>query len=109
MVPEAEGAGSIGATPIQVQGDETTLTWNPMGQTTPNWGGPVTLTATKVVKKQLILGIQTSLPLQPYGDYVLANVLAGKSFDVTDNTDVQKALGAIITALGGIATNVPTT
>ena len=35
--------------------------------------------------------------------------LVGQSFDVTDNTDVQKALAAIITALGGEARNVPTT
>ena len=42
-------------------------------------------------------------------DVLSANILAGQTFDVTDNTDVQRALGAIITALGGIATNVPTT
>lgn len=34
--------------------------------------------------------------------------LVGQSFDVTDSTDVQKALAAIITALGGEARNVPT-
>ena len=39
----------------------------------------------------------------------LATLLSGQTFDVTSNTDVQKALGAIITALGGTATNVPTT
>ena len=43
------------------------------------------------------------------GNCVLANILSGQSFDVTSNTDVQKALGVIITALGGTATNVPTT
>lgn len=37
----------------------------------------------------------------------LLNSLSGRTFDVTSNTDVQKALGAIITALGGTATNVP--
>lgn len=40
---------------------------------------------------------------------LIKNTLSGQTFDMTSNTDVQRALGAIITALGGIATNVPTT
>lgn len=38
----------------------------------------------------------------------LCSILSGETIDVTDNTAMQKALGAIITALGGTATNVPT-
>lgn len=37
----------------------------------------------------------------------LASLLSGLTFDVTSNTDVQKAIGAVIQAFGGTATNVP--
>ena len=96
--------------PITLQGDEETLTWNPMGSgISPEWYGSETLTATRIDKKQFVVGSQKDKKFQPAGVYLEANLLKGLTFDVTSNTDTQKALAAIITALGGEATNVPTT
>lgn len=107
--PYAAG-GPASMSPITLQGDEETLTWNPMGSgISPEWYGSETLTATRIDKKQFVVGSQKDKKFQPAGVYLEANLLKGLTFDVTSNTDVQKALGAIITALGGEATNVPTT
>ena len=104
------GGGAASMSPITLQGDEETLTWNPMGSgISPEWYGSETLTATRIDKKQFVVGSQKDKKFQPAGVYLEANILKGLTFDVTSNTDVQKALGAIITALGGEATNVPTT
>ena len=107
--PYAAG-GPASMSPITLQGDEETLTWNPMGSgISPEWYGSETLTATRIDKKQFVVGSQKDKKFQPAGVYLEANLLKGLTFDVTSNTDTQKALAAIITALGGEATNVPTT
>ena len=64
----------VAMTPITLQGDEETLTWNPMGSETPFWAGNVPLVATRI-GKHLVLGDQTDKKIQPAGNYLLAEDL----------------------------------
>ena len=73
--------GPLSMTPILLQGDEESLTWNPMGGETPFWFGDEPLVATRT-GKYLLLGEQTEMKIQPKGDYLvpedLQKVSAGK-------------------------------
>lgn len=77
--PYANG-GPLSMTPILLQGDEESLTWNPMGGEAPSWFGDEPLVATRI-GKYLLLGEQTEMKIQPKGDYLVPEDLNDITID----------------------------
>ena len=98
ITPKA-GGQIIANAPITLQGDETTVTWNPMGGASPFWAGDVPLVATRVVK-YLKLGEQ-EVKLPVYKDYATKDMCVSKAAlaSVLDAVDAETGTDAKFNAL----------
>lgn len=91
--------------PITIQGDEETLTWNPAGSgISPEWFGNETLRATRI-GKYYVLGNQDTKGLQPKGNYATKDMCVSKValtsvLDAVDaETETDAKFNALITGL----------
>lgn len=105
--PYANG-GPLSMTPILLQGDEESLTWNPMGGETPVWFGDEPLVATRT-GKYLLLGEQTEMKIQPKGDYLSSEDLdeigvgnlTSEAIEVQDGGTIKLNQGSSIKVIKG--------
>jgi hypothetical protein len=95
------GGSSIAMSPITLNGNETTLTWNPMGSgITPEWMGNETLTATRTDDKYFyVVGRQTDKKFQPAGDYLGGEVMKSAATTAKTKIEVAANIGEIKNAL----------
>lgn len=98
ITPKA-GGQIIANTPITLQGDETTVTWNPMGGASPFWASDVPLVATRVVKYIKLGEQEVKLPV--YKDYATKDMCVSKAAlaSVLDAVDAETGTDAKFNAL----------